>query len=368
MTITFLLPRYPTISGGFKAVYQFANHLTRRNHEVIVVHPRRLDDPPAPNQLAGLARTVRRFAKIFIQPSLHWQPLDKRVKLVYTADLAPRHIPEGDAVVATFWKTAEHVIRYPVSKGRKFYLVMDFDPWAGPRDRLEATWRSPLKKLTISRWLYEKVVNAGASPDETINIALGINHQIFRLIDGISARPKRVVMLYSLMGYKVPEDGLHALEIAKARHPDLEGTIFGPLPRRPRVLPSWLTYEGNVPETSLVEIYNGARVYVCCSLAEGFAFPPAEAMACGCAVTSTDCGGVREYAEPEVNALLSPPHNPEALAANIVRLLEDDNLRQRLARAGHERIQEYTWDRSTDLLEAFVTKYVGQDTVYSQGE
>jgi glycosyltransferase involved in cell wall biosynthesis len=46
-----------------------------------------------------------------------------------------------------------------------------------------------------------------------------------------------------------------------------------------------------------------------------------------------------------------PPRHPEALADNILRLLKDDDLRIRLAKAGYERIQEFTWERSTDLLE-----------------
>ncbi|MGH9344907.1 MAG: glycosyltransferase [Terriglobia bacterium] len=77
-------------------------------------------------------------------------------------------------------------------------------------------------------------------------------------------------------------------------------------------------------------------------------------MACGCAVASTDCGGIREYALHEVNALLSPSRDPRSLAGSILRLLDDDDLRQRIAQSGHERIQEFTWERSTTLLENYI--------------
>ena len=52
--------------------------------------------------------------------------------------------------------------------------------------------------------------------------------------------------------------------------------------------------------------------------------------------------------------------DPEALAANVIRLLEDDELRIRLAKAGYERIQEFTWERSTDLLEQFLMDRIGR--------
>jgi len=37
---------------------------------------------------------------------------------------------------------------------------------------------------------------------------------------------------------------------------------------------------------------------------------------------------------------------------------EDDDFRIQLAKAGYERIQEFTWDRSTDLLGQFLMQHV----------
>jgi glycosyltransferase involved in cell wall biosynthesis len=130
--------------------------------------------------------------------------------------------------------------------------------------------------------------------------------------------------------------------------------VFGQRSKKPADLPGWISYQGNVSEESLVAIYNSSSIFLCSSAAEGFALPPAEAMACGCAVVSTDCGGNREYAVHDVTALLSPPRDPEALAMNLLRVLEDDGVRIRLASEGHSRIQAFTWQRSTDLLEEFI--------------
>ena len=165
-------------------------------------------------------------------------------------------------------------------------------------------------------------------------------------------------MFFGNSSYKAPQDGISALEIAKQQYPDLEVVVFGQSEQKPGTIPSWASYSGNIPENDLISIYNESSIFICSSLAEGFAFPPAEAMACGCAVVSSDCGGIREYAEHEVTALLSPPGDPKALARNILRLLDDDKLRQKLAVAGRERIQAFTWEKSTDLLEAFIKSRV----------
>jgi len=81
-------------------------------------------------------------------------------------------------------------------------------------------------------------------------------------------------------------------------------------------------------------------------------------MACGCALCATDIGGVGDYAIHEQTALLSPPKDPDALARNIAWLLEDNNLRVRLARQGQNLIaNSFTWDRATDHLERVLVEH-----------
>lgn len=58
-----------------------------------------------------------------------------------------------------------------------------------------------------------------------------------------------------------------------------------------------------------------------------------EAMAAGLPVAATRVGGVPEIAGHEENALLVEPRDPEAMAAALVRLLRDEDLRKRLGAA-----------------------------------
>jgi glycosyltransferase involved in cell wall biosynthesis len=228
------------------------------------------------------------------------------------------------------------------------------------QQELEGTWRWPLKKVTISRWLYELVRRAGVASDEVLSIPIAVDHQQFQLTTPISARDTVAAMMYGVGTYKATDDGIRALEILRAHHQELEAVVFGPRRWRPRDLPGWIIYRGQVSTNELAQIYNASQIFICSSVAEGFALPPAEAMACGCAVVATDCGGISEYAVHEVNSLLSPPRDPEALASNALRLLEDNEMRQRLAQAGQRRIQQLTWEHSTEMLEAFIKKSVLQ--------
>jgi len=358
MKITFILPGYPWKPiGGFRLVYEFANQLVARGHKITIIHPRRLNNViyRPPNFYHWLRRKGGYLRDLFIRPKVKWQAIDKRIKMLYVPEPITRNIPNADVVFATAWQTTEYIIKYPLSKGEKFYIVMDFDHYFGSQERLEASWKLPFKKAAISHWLYKKVVSITKTENDIINVSLGIDHSKFRRTQNIDNRPKRIAMMYSPVSYKGIEDGIKAIEISKRRHPDLKVTIFGARETRPPQVQSWIEYKCcNAAQAELVNIYNQSRIFVCSSLAEGFAIPPAEAMACGCAVVSTDCGGNREYAEDGVTALLSPPKNPESLAKNIIKLLEDDGLRIKIAKAGYERIQKFTWERSTDILEKFI--------------
>jgi len=82
--------------------------------------------------------------------------------------------------------------------------------------------------------------------------------------------------------------------------------------------------------------------------------PAAEAMACGCALVAAANHGVQDFSEHEITALHAPIKQPAALARQLLRAVRDDALRLRIAEAGHQRIQRYTWERAVDAMEALL--------------
>ena len=65
-----------------------------------------------------------------------------------------------------------------------------------------------------------------------------------------------------------------------------------------------------------------------------------EAMAMSRPVVASNVGGIPEMIENGVNGLLVPPHDPEALADAIARLLEDHQLSDMIGRAGHDTVHD----------------------------
>jgi glycosyltransferase involved in cell wall biosynthesis len=65
-----------------------------------------------------------------------------------------------------------------------------------------------------------------------------------------------------------------------------------------------------------------------------------EALALSRPVVASNVGGIPEMITDGVNGLLVPPHDPDALAAAIVRLLRDHPLADTLGRAGHDMVHD----------------------------
>lgn len=84
---------------------------------------------------------------------------------------------------------------------------------------------------------------------------------------------------------------------------------------------------------------------------ESFGIALVEAMAAGVPVVATDIPGYREVVSNGVEGLLVPPRDPEALAAGLVKVLQEPELTTRLGEAGRARARSFDWPVVVDRLE-----------------
>ncbi len=102
-------------------------------------------------------------------------------------------------------------------------------------------------------------------------------------------------------------------------------------------------FAGHVGMDELATLYRDAEALVFPSHYEGFGLPVVEAMASGTPVVAAAAGAVPEVAGDA--AILVEPGDPVALAGGIERALAD---RERLVRAGLERVKRYSWAQTAE--------------------
>jgi len=351
MRITFILP-HAGLAGGTRVVAIYARMLQDRGHDITVVSIpkrsatlidqaksvlKRRDVPPrnpkhGPSHLDGLG--------------LDWQILDTR-RPVKDAD-----VPDADIVVATWWETAEWVSELSSSKGVKAYFLQHHEIHDGqPKERVAATWRLPLHKITISQWLSDtnqKVYGLGPIPI----VHNSVDTDQFYAPERSRNSPPVVGLLYSKTYWKGVKDSFYAIEKAREKYPDMRVLMFGAteddeeLPK-----PSNAQLIVRPPQNKIREIYGACDYWLCGSLAEGFHLPPLEAMACRLPVVSTNVGGPMDIIRPGINGYLSPTLDPDELAQNLMKALalsEEDW--KAMSYAAFKTATDYTWDDATDLF------------------
>lgn len=343
LRITFVLPP-PGLSGGIRVIATHAEELSRRGHRVVLVSAAKR--PPA------LRSRVRALLSGHGWPradGLGPSHLDDRV--LDHRHLADRYrvtdadVPDADVVIATWWETAEWVARLSPSKGAKAYFIQHYEAFDYmPKRRVDATWRLPMHKITISRWLVDLARHRFGDYDVSL-VVNGVDLQQFRAPPRGKQRVPTVGLMYSTIPWKGIDTSLRALERVRRRFPHLAVRAFGAEPIDPKLpLPDDAVYVERPPQARLADIYASCDVWLCGSRSEGFGLPTLEAMACRCPVVSTRVGGAMDIVRSGENGYLVPVDDVPALADGLVAVLSLPDHRWRaLSEAAYATALRHDW-------------------------
>lgn len=156
--------------------------------------------------------------------------------------------------------------------------------------------------------------------------------------------PEQDIMLF--VGNLVPQKGLEYLLDAKKRmKSQAELVIVGGGPLRSK-LQEKVKSEGITgvhftgPRRDVEKMMPDADIFVLPSVSEGSPITLLEAFATGLPSVTTEAGGIKELVTPDVG-LTVPPEDPEALAAALDKLLEDEGSRRNMAKKAQVKAKKY---------------------------
>jgi glycosyltransferase involved in cell wall biosynthesis len=167
--------------------------------------------------------------------------------------------------------------------------------------------------------------------------------------------PMRVILVGRLAQSKGQHLAVKAVAIAREAGVDIELALIGAGNQRPiRELAQRLGVDDLVkvhgPTPDVGHYWSTAHVGLMCSECEAFGLVTVEAMRAGLPVCGTNSGGTPEIIDPGVNGLLSPAGDANALAANLMALESDENLRRKLASRAAETTERFRRDHYGDEL------------------
>jgi glycosyltransferase involved in cell wall biosynthesis len=338
LRLCYLVPR-TDVGGGARVLFEHANRLAERGHEVTVV-----SHFPAPSWLDLRA------------PFRH---VPFGVELV-------EGVPDCDVIVAGYWDqvlAARALGVAPVVHLEQgdFHLFEDVDPMlqSAASRNLTAADGTVIVSGTVAEVLRDRygveatVVHnaidptvfapaggepagaepAGAEPAGAVTVAAS---RPYVLVVGWDGNAFKGMAEMRTMWHMLAVDG-RPLDLVWV-------TPRAPLEPLGRVVVA-------PDQSTLAALYRGASVFVCCSHYETFALPCLEAMACGTPVVSTRNPGILEYARDGENALLADVRDAPGLAVGVRRVLDEPGLAERLRDGGLATAAAHSWDAIVGQLE-----------------
>jgi glycosyltransferase involved in cell wall biosynthesis len=273
-------------------------------------------------------------------------PSNARHKIVTVHDLAFLFYPE--AAMPTLRHYLNVVV--PRSVRRADHLIADSQHTAVD---LQEQWQTSAERITV---VQGAVDHTHFRPVVDPNILAGararyqINERPFILAVSRLEPRKNYVRLIEAFDLARRLAGLpHQLVIA-GRRGWLYDAIFARV--RELKLEEHVRFPGFVAEADLPALYSAATFLAYPSLYEGFGLPILEALACATPVLTADNSCLPEAGGP--GAIYVNAEDVESIADGIVRLAEDEALRNRLRAAGLQHAASFTWQRSaSQLLQAY---------------
>lgn len=352
MRLTFLLSSL-RLSGGVMVIVENANRLVQRGHQVTMIAPNGTLDPEIQRALLPSVTIIQPGQKIGDrQPGLL-----TKIRLAW--GLA-RSTPPSDFIISTHTPTTAStwIASRLLKRGVPVWFYQDYIEMFDDRPVERWLLRHALGwhrlALVVSQVLKDEL--AAFRPGEIVVVSEGLSHTEHFKPAPLQARTgeeagRRIVMyLGDMRPRKGLLDFLAAVQIVHRQIPDLYLWITSKEPCDLQTeVPYRFIFRPEVPE--LADLYAQCDLFVSASWYEGFGLPPLEAMACGAPVVLTDSRGVREYARPGVNCLMTPPQDPPALARAMLEVLTDPEMEQVLRQNGPPTAAEFTWERAAERIE-----------------
>jgi phosphatidylinositol alpha-mannosyltransferase len=199
----------------------------------------------------------------------------------------------------------------------------------------------------------------------------GIDLELFNPHAPVPPGIRRDVPVILFLGRFDPRNGLTTLieSFKKVRGKNREAQLVvvgdGPLRKH------YYRAAGNDPDITFVGSVLGSRpsyyahssIYACPTTKASFGITLLESMACETPIVCSDILGFRDVVKHEREALMFHCGDRDALADNLVRLLDDETLRARLGKTGRQEAQKYGWPSVTDAVLDIYAGVLGVKTV-----
>ncbi|HWX19234.1 MAG TPA: glycosyltransferase family 4 protein [Candidatus Binatia bacterium] len=335
MRITFVAPG--PLGGGARVVTEYARGLLKRGHHARILYGRhnlRVRDALRDTYLRLRYSSRDNWLRSFPGEAVAYDKL--------TPELAGRN----DAVIGVGANCTLSIASLPGWCGVKVHNCHGRE--LSNMERMRTAWELRMPRIVVASYL-EREMRARGCEDEIYTVHNGVESEEYFPALPEEAR-SGVGTVFHGAYTKGPELILGVFQQLHQLSPSTPLMMFGSYPR-PAGLPAGTKYVRLPSIAQARGLYSRAEVWFCGSRSEGFPGPVLEAMACGCALVSTDCGGSADQIQDGHSGYLVPVDDVEAMTGRILNLLREPDLRKRFRAAAQAGLSGFTWTKAIQSLE-----------------
>ena len=211
-----------------------------------------------------------------------------------------------------------------------------------------------------SEFLREVFQRHGYRPRVIRNV---VDLSLFRYRERLPLRP-RLLSARNLEPHYRVDDTLRAFALVRDRHPGATLTVAGYGSREAelrrlaaRLGTEGIRFAGRVEPEEMRRLLDESDIFLNASVVDNQPVSILESFASGLPVVSTPTGDIRAMVRHDETGLLVPARDPAAMAAAVLRLLDDHALALRLGRSARRETEEYAWPR---VRQAWQEVYMGR--------
>lgn len=335
MKVTFVLPGGGR-SGGVKSTVKAANGLLQRSHDVRLLVNK--NNPRMRSRLRNLWLSIR------YPYNTDWLcAFDGQVNKFDNIEQCT--FQDNEIVVASGWWAAGKLRLVKLPGIIKVHHIRGVG--FNDNGKMRAAWGENVPKIAVACYL-EEVIQKTCGQSIMAVIPNGIDTE-----DYYPTLPENqrngVGTIFGSGYHKDPDTVLKVLEMLHKDCTAIPQRVFGGC-RKPKDIPRKIYCR--LPSLEKIrELYSRSMIWILASRSEGLPNPVFEAMACGCAVIATDCGGPRDIIVDGENGFLVEVGNVEQIVDRVKMLLEDGELCRRFVEKSRETVRKFSWDSSVNKLE-----------------
>jgi glycosyltransferase involved in cell wall biosynthesis len=341
LTITWIIPVWSVGSGGHTTIFRLIRQMERRGHScsIHVFDP----DHSEPRSASELREEIRE----------HFIDIDAQVFRGLSG------FSGADVAIATEWRTAFPVRDLP-GCGEKVYLVQDHEPefYATSSESIwaEESYRMGYRCIAYTPWMANILREQWGL--EAQYFECGTDTDVYKFA-GEEDREPSLVLVYARgeTERRAVELALAALATAFERRPGLRVIAFGSNLGVSAPFP--LEDLGVRPPAELAELYRRASVGLVFSLTT-HSLVAHEMMASGLPVVELEGDNVASALGGSGELVELAERTPDAIADAVERLLDDRERAAAMARRARSFVEERTWERAGDQVEAALLDYVSR--------